>query len=427
MSNPNPGTHPTPNISISWSQKEQKSGAFFDNSGPRTTMTRTLGYFLWRLFWDVLRLSFSILRYPLALLCVVWISGWALSAFATLMLDKIVRPVCDVPVLSTFCGDLAAHRFDSRQTGSASTGVVPKPDFPALVSLQSVSLSELMAGSADGSQLSLDIKMAQMATSDLISLVKVSDLTTRGSIADALEAFVDEARATARDLQKLNARVSGAVDHILAANEYAFRTIEFETAKSTNAGLLQTIWSWSWPLTDAESGVQRVVATTFQDVMSLFATQTGQVVLQCESTLTNLDRLEQRLHVLHDILSRERSSVTGEQSQVLSELWTMLGGNRRRLWNIDQRLDLLRNVGEYRLRALAHVGRTLQLVQSMGEDMEELRIRVATPTLVEDQIPIEIQLRAIRAAVDRISESRMVARERTAKVADGLPSIDHRI
>lgn len=193
-------------ISISWAQKEENPGTL-DN-----TMTRTLGYFLWRLFWDVLRLSFSILRYPLALFLVIWIFGWALSAFTTLVLDKLVKPVCDVPVLSTFCGDLVAHRFDSRQTGSASTDVAVKPDFPALVKLQSVSLSELMAGSADGSQLSLDIKMAQMATSDLISLVKISDLTTRGSIADALEAFVDEARATARDLQKLNAKVSGAVD-----------------------------------------------------------------------------------------------------------------------------------------------------------------------------------------------------------------------
>lgn len=211
---------------------------------------------------------------------------------------------------------------------------------------------------------------------------------------------------------------------ILAANEYALRKIESEAVKSTDIGFFQAIWLWTWPFTDPESGVHHVVTTTFQDVMSLFASQTGQVVLQCESALANLDRLEQHLHVLHDMLSRERSSVTGEQSQLLSELWTMVGGNRRRLWNINQRLDILRNVDEYRLRALAHVGRTLQLVQSMSEDMEELRIRVATPTLVDDRIPVEVQLHAIRAAVDRISESRRVTRENTVKVAEGFPRID---
>ena len=55
--------------------------------------------------------------------------------------------------------------------------------------------------------------------------------------------------------------------------------------------------------------------------------------------------------------------------------------------------------------------------------MEELRVRVATPTLVEDRIPIGVQLHAIRAAVDRITESRRNARERIAQ-ADGVPLLD---
>ena len=63
----------------------------------------------------------------------------------------------------------------------------------------------------------------------------------------------------------------------------------------------------------------------------------------------------------------------------------------------------------------------MELVLAMSENMEELRARVATPTLVEDRIPIEVQLHAIRAAVDRITESRRNARER---VADGVPLLD---
>ena len=46
----------------------------------------------------------------------------------------------------------------------------------------------------------------------LIALVKISKLTTRNAIADALQTFVEDAEATSRSLQKLNAKVNGAVD-----------------------------------------------------------------------------------------------------------------------------------------------------------------------------------------------------------------------
>ena len=100
------------------------------------------------------------------------------------------------------------------------------------------------------------------------------------------------------------------------------RTLESEVSKpSEGTGFLQTNWMWPWrPSYDAESDTQQVVTTTFQDVMNLFVTQTSQVVLHCEYALSKLDRLEEHLHVVHDMLSRERVSVTGEQSELLSEL-----------------------------------------------------------------------------------------------------------
>ena len=63
-------------------------------------------------------------------------------------------------------------------------------------------------------------------------------------------------------------------------------------------------------------------------------------------------------------------------------------------------------------------GRTMLLVLSMSENVEELRVRITTPTLVGDRIPIGAQLHAIRAAVGRITESRRNARE---IIADSIP------
>ena len=122
-----------------------------------------------------------------------------------------LKPVCDVSIIPTFCGDLS-QSLGAGQARPISTEIILKPDFPALEKIQSVSLGDLMTSSIEGSHLSLDIKLAQMATSDLIALVKISKLTTRNAIADALETFVEDAKATSRSLQKLNAKVNGAVD-----------------------------------------------------------------------------------------------------------------------------------------------------------------------------------------------------------------------
>ena len=122
-----------------------------------------------------------------------------------------LKPVCDVSITPTFCGDLS-QSLGAGQARPISTEIILKPDFLALEKIQSASLGDLMTSSIEGSHLSLDIKLAQMATSDLIALVKISKLTTCNAIADALETFVEDAKATSRSLQKLKAKVNGAVD-----------------------------------------------------------------------------------------------------------------------------------------------------------------------------------------------------------------------
>jgi hypothetical protein len=58
----------------------------------------------------------------------------------------------------------------------------------------------------------LEIKKAEMATTDLVTLVRVSDLKSRDMLADLLARFVDDAKKTGRGLQKLSSKVGGAVD-----------------------------------------------------------------------------------------------------------------------------------------------------------------------------------------------------------------------
>lgn len=85
-------------------------------------------------------------------------------------------------------------------------------DYPTMVDIQSKTFEQLLDDNVGSNGLALEIKKAQMATSDLVTLVKVSKLASKDVLATALSDFVDDARQTARGLQRLNAKVSGAVD-----------------------------------------------------------------------------------------------------------------------------------------------------------------------------------------------------------------------
>lgn len=146
--------------------------------------------------------------------------------------------------------------------------------------------------------------------------------------------------------------------------------------------------------------------------MSVLSTQLERIVIEAQVSLANLDRLEERLVSLHELLQHENYHVSAERSELLAELWTMLGENRREVATLDDRRALLRDVSQYRSRALAHIVAALQTVQSMGEDIEDLRERVAAPEVVGERIPAEVHMNSIKAGLDRLSEKRYRARER---------------
>ena len=90
---------------------------------------------------------------------------------------------------------------------------IPKfADYSKLAEIQGATFEQLLDESVGGSGLSLEIKKAEMATTDLVTLVKVSKLTSKDLLADALVEFVSNAKETSRGLLKLSAKVSSAVD-----------------------------------------------------------------------------------------------------------------------------------------------------------------------------------------------------------------------
>ncbi|KAJ7629424.1 hypothetical protein DFH06DRAFT_1225692 [Mycena polygramma] len=353
---------------------------------------------------SVLKAAIQLLRIPLSFLVFLWMFAFILNRISY-TLRAAFSPLCYIPGISssTLClPDGYATASDKQRS--------PKwADYPTLVDVQSATIEQLLDESSSGSALALQIKKAEMATTDLVTLVRVSDLKSRDMLGDALRQFVDEARSAGRGLNKLNAKVAGAVDGIMAVNDYALQTIAAAQAESPPSILGQLMpWKPPKPKTD-------LVLSTFEDSMNYLSFTMQGLVLEFELNLQNLNKLEEQLSVLHEFVSREDNSISSAKSELLGELWTKVGGNRRKLRGYEHHLHLLKGLTDYRKQALVHVVSALQTLTQMSEDIENLRERVAAPELVGSRIPVEVHIRSIQNGLDRLKEGRSKAKVRESE------------
>ncbi|KAL0954355.1 hypothetical protein HGRIS_003349 [Hohenbuehelia grisea] len=358
---------------------------------------------------DIILRAVKMLRHPLSILVFLWLLALIMSRVSN-MLRSAFSPLCFLPGISS----LGVCLPDARQQPIASQ-IPRRADYPKLVDVQSNAFEKLLDQSTGSSGLSFDIRNAELATRDLVALIRLSKLKSKDLLADSLGGFVDDARKASRSLQKLHAKIGGAVDGISAVNDYALHSIEEAHAKEPAWYSPSALVPWS-----SRRTTQDVVKKTFKDAMDALSWELRRLILQAEHSQSLLDGLEEHLATLHDIISREDSSITEARAELLANLWTMLGGNRGELRGYESHLMLLKDLGNYRKRALKHVVAALQMLRGLSDDMEELRERVALPELAGPEIPIEVHLKSIQNGLDRLKAGRLKAREVEERAIDRI-------
>ncbi|KAF8959482.1 hypothetical protein BDZ97DRAFT_1667049 [Flammula alnicola] len=364
---------------------------------------------------DVSSTAIHMLRWPISMFLFFWLLTFMLGYISN-TLRHAVQPLCIIP---GFSSSSICRPWDSNPVPSGN--LTPKwADYSKLVDVQSQSFEQLLEGSAGGSALSLEVKKAEMATTDLVARIRVSDLKAKDTLATSLTEFVGDAKKTGRSLQKLTSKVGGAVDNIMAVNDYALQSIESARATEPSAWSLTGLLPWKSP----RKSVNEVVTQTFDEAMNVLSVNMERLILEAEDNLHNLNELEERLATLQEILAREDSSISSAKSDLLEDLWTKFGGNRKSLRNFDHHLTLLKGLGTYRKQALVHVVAALQTLHAMSEDMEDMRERVAAPDLIGLNVPAEVHMKSIRMGLDRLREGRIKAKKLQEDAVRRVISID---
>lgn len=159
---------------------------------------------------SILKTVSHLARWPIAF-CITSFLLMIMMGYISKTLRRAFEPLCIIPGISSLplCNPGPGA---SSSTNSAGNFTPKWADYSKLMDVQTQSFEQLLGDAAGGSALSLEIKKAEIATTDLITRVRVSDLKVKDTLAASLSEFVEDAKKAGRSLQKLTSKVGGAVD-----------------------------------------------------------------------------------------------------------------------------------------------------------------------------------------------------------------------
>lgn len=235
----------------------------------------------------------------------------------------------------------------------------------------------------------------------------------RNELVLEFDGFIETARIASYDLQRYNSHIGRAVDNILATTRWTMRALDDIAFRDSSKSAVQVFVSSSLPwIFKGVENTERAVVDQYIQHTRVVEDEISKLIGEAQALLLLLNNLEDRLDIIHGIVTRENGHTMESKEEILTKLWTLLGGNRDLLNKMNRHLALLGDVGKYRQNAYAHVSGTILRLQEIGAGLEDLRERVGTPELLRDRsdVPLAIHLESIQSGVERLEASRHQAK-----------------
>jgi hypothetical protein len=116
----------------------------------------------------------------------------------------------------------------------------------------------------------------------------------------------------------------------------------------------------------------------------------------------DIRRMEERLAIIRDVASGEAKIRIGEKAELLTDLWTLFGGNRKHLAMIKRDLQSLRILYEYHSLADQCVASALTELGGMRKALEDLRPLASRALLLESDSVMEAVMEQLRLGGERV-------------------------
>jgi hypothetical protein len=311
--------------------------------------------------------------------------------------NAVMGPVCAIPGSSYLIAACAI--IDTSD---------PQANFEELINVQG-RFEDILDASKDTSALPATIKNSELAIRDLRILVKHSRLPSRQALDNEFEYFVQTANEASVDLSRYNSKIGAAMDRVIATNTWTMNVLSGISEKEASIGAVGRIIN---QLTGAfvapPPTLQQRIFDQYLVHVSKNKDEITRLIETAQALLLVLQNLDERLGTIYEIATNDGHTISDRQDELLSSLWTTLGGNRRDVKANDKSLNLLSNINAYRKKAVIHVSETLLKLQEIQAELENLREGVAAPELLgyRSDVPLEVHIDTIGKGVERLQVSR---------------------
>ena len=361
--------------------------------------------------YEVLAKALQTCKTPIAYVIAAWLLFGLMVILRNLLSNSLysaLSPICRIPGSSFLNLPMCQSPF------AVGNGDEPPPvRFDELMTVQD-KFDVVLQEAAGGVSLPLDMKRGETSIRDLRQVVRFSQLHSKNELVLEFDGFIETARIASYDLQKFNSHVGRGVDNILATARWTTRILSGIAERDALQGAA------SWFINEKVLAPFQPIKFTEDALLDQYIQHTrvvedeiNRLISEAQALYLLLQNLEDRLDVIHGIAVRDKLSAQGSKDEVLSQLWTVLGGNRNKLGKFDSQLRLLAQVNTYRQNAIAHVSGTLVRLQGMGAELEELRERVGGVELLggKGAVPLSVHIENIEMGVERLERGRKGAKE----------------
>lgn len=362
--------------------------------------------------YDVLGGAISKLKTPISLILAAYLFVGLLILLRNVVTTSIytaLSPICRIPGSSLLNLPMCHTAISQHQYAE---GESPPVEFDRLINVQS-HFESILEESAGGVSLPLDMKRSETSLRDLRTIIRYSSLPSKNELVFEFNGFIETAGIASSDLQKFNSHVGRAVDNILATARWTKRVLDRVAMEHESRGMISGFFSDKLlapfqPLRFMEGTIWQQYTEHTRAVEN----EINRLIDEAQALLGVLRNLDDRLDVIHGVAVRDNLHAQGSKEEVMSQLWTMLGGNRKVLGKFESQMTLLNQVNLYRQTAIAHVAGTMLKLQAMGAELEELRERVGTVELVGERkgVPLSVHIETIELGVERLEQRRNWAR-----------------
>ncbi|KAI1392645.1 uncharacterized protein F4822DRAFT_391649 [Hypoxylon trugodes] len=356
--------------------------------------------------FDILRVALRYAKWPLGMLLAVYMIIGALIVAKDMIVTSVsapLAPLCSVPGASMMNLPFCPATGSSKSHDDASS-----VEFDELMSVQS-QFEKVLEDSAQGVSLPMEMKRSETSVRDLRTMVKYSELPTRNDLVHEFDNYIGFIRASANDLQMFNTHVGGAVDSVISINRWTSRFIDsIALNREANNNMVSRFSNWLFAPFQVAVFDERALLDKYIEHTALVSEKIANLILEAQAVLRLFNQAENSLGLINEHVVHTGNVVKEKHSEVLWNVWTLVGANNRRLHNLKSQLNLLEQVETQRHTAVESLGSLINDLTDIQTKLSDLRDRVAAPGVVAGtaEIPLSVHIETINAGVERLESAR---------------------